>query len=228
MQAAEDQGRPVPLTEPIPSIVANYFNQCGEQRPECDQCRKRGLTCGRYTREAVFLNVSSQDGATSHPSWTAAYQKYLHDRTPRSSLAKAASTAGTRLYSSQFKSTSIAATVDDRDMVKANLFQAFLEIYLPVNEYSKARGRRPLICWFLIVPDLLPPSDLLSRTLASLSMARLSRVKEDPCIAMEARVLFGSALRKLQAALNDRTLVYRDETLAACHACTIFEVYGTS
>lgn len=32
-------------------------------------------------------------------------------------------------------------------------------------------------------------------------------------------MLFGSALRKLQAALENRTLVYRHETLAACHVC---------
>jgi hypothetical protein len=204
--------------------VTDDSNQCGEQRPECDQCRKRGLACGGYTREAVFLNVSSQDGAASHSSWTAAYQQYLRDRTPRSSSAKASSPASRRASIAQSKSTSIAATVDDRDMVKANLFQAFLELYLPVNEGCIARGRRPLICWFLIVPDLLPPSDLLSRTLTSLSMARLSRPKRDHFTAMEARALFGSALRKLQDALNDRTLVYHDETLAACHACTIFEV----
>ena len=56
-------------------------------------------------------------------------------------------------------------------------------------------------------------------------MARLSREKEDRRIALEAKSLFGNALRKLQAALDDRTLAYRDETLAACQACTIYEVH---
>lgn len=149
----------------------------------------------------------------------------MHDRTPKSSLAKPVSYPGRRAYISQFKCTSIAATVDDRDNVKANLFQAFLELYLPVGEDYKVQRRRSLVSWLPIVPDLLPPSDLLSRTLTALSMARLSRAKEDHRTTMEALVLFGTALQKLQAALNDRTLVYRDETLAACHACTIFEVH---
>ena len=54
---------------------------------------------------------------------------------------------------------------------------------------------------------------------------KLSREREDRRIAMEARALLGNALRKLQAALDDRTLVYRDETLAACQACTVYEVH---
>jgi hypothetical protein len=217
----------MPLSETSSSRVTNASHQCGEERPKCSQCRKRGLTCGGYNREAVFLNVSLQDGRTSHPSWAVAYQDHLRERTPRSSSVKLASRTGRRAYTTQSKSTSIAATIDDRENVKANIFQAFLELYLPVGECGKVQGRQSLISWFLIVPDLLPPSDLLSCTLTSLSMARLSRVKEDHRTAMEARAIFGSALRKLQVALNDRTLVYRDETLAACQACAVFEVYRT-
>jgi hypothetical protein len=100
----------------------------------------RGLTCGGYTRETVFLNASSPDGATSRPSWTTAYQDYLRNRNPKYSLAKAVSRASRRAYTSQAKSTSIAATIDDRDHVKANLFQAFLELYSICRWAKTKRG----------------------------------------------------------------------------------------
>lgn len=152
----------------------------------------------------------------------------MRDRTPKSSLAKAAAYPSRRACAAQSRSTSIAVAIDDRDIVKINLFHAFLRLYLPAGEDGKVQGQRSPVSWFLIVPDLLPPSDLLSCTLTSLSMARLGREQGDHYRSMQSRVLFGTALRKLQAALNNRALVYRDETLAACHACTIFEVYSTS
>ena len=170
--------------------------------------------------------MSPHDAAPGHSSWTSAYQEHLRGRiSTYSHLAKTPTRAGRRARTTLARSTPIAATIDDRGHVRANLFQSFLELYLPVGENGAVPGRRPLISWLMVVPHLLQQSDLLSLIITSLSMARLSREKGDGQIALEAKGLFGNALRKLQAALNDRTLAYRDETLAACQACTIYEVH---
>jgi hypothetical protein len=51
--------------------------------------------------------------------------------------------------------------------------------------------------WILIVPDMLQPGDLLSRTLTSLAMARLGRINQDLNLAVEASEVFGTALNRL-------------------------------
>ena len=142
-----------------------------------------------------------------------------------SALTKIGQSAAKRRNCKRSKSkVLLPPAVDDKAIIKLSFFYSFLQVYLPdLGRCNVGRGQ-PLLSWFLIVPELLQPGDLLSRTLTSLAMARLGHKNQDLGLSIQARAVWGSAVGKLQTALNDKSLVCREETLAACLALALFEV----
>ena len=75
-----------------------------------------------------------------------------------------------------------------------------------------------------IMSELLAPPDFLSRWLTCLALARFSRNELDLYLTVQAQALNATVLHRLQDALNERSLVYREETLAACLTVATYEV----
>lgn len=78
--------------------------------------------------------------------------------------------------------------------------------------------------WLILIPDLAFPTDALEASSLALATSRLGRSNNDPVLLRESLRLYTLGIRQLQKALWDPTLMYRDETLAACMALAMYEI----
>ncbi len=114
------------------------------------------------------------------------------------------------------------AVVDPHHVLRAQLFSVFLDGHLPAAE--KHASRRQPLSWVQIIVNFDDPGPALSSAMSALSMARLGRVNDDRKVSMQGQRLYAQALSELQKALWDKSLMFRDETLAACKALETYEV----
>ena len=68
-------------------------------------------------------------------------------------------------------------------------------------------------------------SSLLQLSLKALSMTRLGWMDGDTVLATRGRAQYGLALKNLQRALWDKTLMWQNNTLAAAYCLSIYEVF---
>ena len=220
--------------QPYVLTLANIsYMQCDEKRPECGQCLRSKYACAGYYREAIFYNASTDDRPDEAlTDLTLSVQRPFNKvevkrsllPTTSASFRNGLSTAKRRKATRSKNQAFLPRAIDDREIIKLSFFYSFLQLYLPDLGRCNVGREQPLVSWFLIVPELLQPGDLLSRTLTSLAMARLGHKNHDRSLSMQARTVWASAVARLQMALNDKSLVCREETLATCLALALFEV----
>ena len=78
--------------------------------------------------------------------------------------------------------------------------------------------------WLCLVPELPDMTKALETSILGLSMAKLGRDFNDESLLQESLVFYTKGLQQLQKALWDPELMYRDETLGACVALSLYEV----
>ena len=61
--------------------------------------------------------------------------------------------------------------------------------------------------------------------MAAVSLLVVGSSTSNPVLSVEGSKKYGQALWELQKALWDERLMYKDETLAACNALLLYEVY---
>lgn len=112
------------------------------------------------------------------------------------------------------------ARLTDQYMFK-NLFAGeFLRIYLPS---ANNRPQVPLT-WLQLVLNTPTDSLVLDHAMAAVSLSVVGRATNNTTIAVESSRKYGQALLELQRALWQESLMYRDDTLAACNALVLYEV----
>lgn len=198
--------------------------KCGLQRPECQQCIRSNRTCAGYHRELVF-KVATRDGTQPEESRTSSGSGDQDATNPPSDRAAIALQGKVQRQAKASRASCLPRAVNPRNVVQAQIFQVFVDAYLPHAERGDSgRRKRSLISWVQVAPDLLDPSNPLSSALSAVCMARIGRLQEDQRSTMESRVLYGKALSELQLALWDKTRMFRDDTLAASIALETYEV----
>lgn len=78
--------------------------------------------------------------------------------------------------------------------------------------------------WFTLLPTLNTFTTALEAAILAVCTGRLGRANNDKALVRESLKFYIQGLRELQKALWDPTLMYREETLAACSCLVIYEV----
>lgn len=96
---------------------------------------------------------------------------------------------------------------------------------MPVNQLDENTRRKPEIngTWLSLFPSLQNISHALEFSILTLCTAFLGRMHDDVVLVQHSLVFHGRALWALQKALWDPNAMYKDETLAACIALTMYE-----
>lgn len=114
------------------------------------------------------------------------------------------------------------ATQVNNQQVFQDLFAVeFLRIYLPT---ANNRPRVPL-AWPQLVYDTPTEGPALGLSMAAVSLLVVGSSTSNPALSVEGSRKYGQTLWELQKALWDERLMYKDETLAACNALLLYEVY---
>ena len=96
-------------------------------------------------------------------------------------------------------------------------------MYLPNSEKAVITSRSPL-SWLQLCWSLSDPGEALQCAMTAVSVAKAGRIHRDPRLVLEAHALYGTALLELRKALWDKSMMHRDETLAAATTLSIYEV----
>jgi Fungal specific transcription factor domain len=104
-------------------------------------------------------------------------------------------------------------------------FNQFISSWIPDADLA-VQKRKPKdgMVWLMLLPELSTRTRALEVSTLALCTARVGRLHDDPVLVNESMELYGQGLRELQKALWDPNMMYKDETLAACIALSMYEV----
>lgn len=110
-------------------------------------------------------------------------------------------------------------------LVPASLRQQLLASYASQYHSMSVYGQPDACAWITALPSLAKPSKALASCSFALSMARLGTTLNAQDMVQESLKMYTQGLHYVQLALWDKTLMYSDDTLAACLLLTMYEVY---
>ncbi|ORY16406.1 hypothetical protein BCR34DRAFT_476234 [Clohesyomyces aquaticus] len=180
--------------------------KCDLRKPKCLNCEEKGLVCGGYGREAVFIN---QYSTVSEPSVT-------RPKTPPNpfTVDPGAIVLPESLARSAYGEKSIGM---------------FWDLYLPNDAISGHEASSlPTGKWSTIVTDLYVQDDALRVALLALSSAAVGRQHSDSWMVNQGRKLYGQGLAEMGKTLRDPRSASNEALLAAPQIMGLFEIlFGT-
>ena len=181
---------------------------------------KSGRRCPGYDRDTVFLNQTgaSTTRTTSLDSTTTATPGTVRATAGGSRRPRAATVRTLRQEQPEIQ---LATQVNNQQVFQDLFAGEFLRIYLPT---ANNRPRVPL-AWPQLVYDIPTEGPALRLSMAAVSLLVVGSSTSNPTLSVEGSRKYGQALCELQKALWDERLMYKDETLAACNALLLYEVY---
>lgn len=111
--------------------------------------------------------------------------------------------------------------VDSYRPFQQQLLGEFMHAFIP--NYATPTATEDA-SWLVCVPGMVGSAPALEAALMALSTSQLGRAHDCVELVHESRRLYCVSLRELGRALKDKDMVYRDETLAACVALSLYEV----
>jgi hypothetical protein len=107
---------------------------------------------------------------------------------------------------------------------KQQLLNLFISCHIPFHMINGSRAVRGRI-WILQLPER-PTLTVASETsILAVCIARIGRLNTDQVLRQEGLKLYTRGLCELQRALWNPKFMYREETLAACMALTMYELH---
>lgn len=130
---------------------------------------------------------------------------------------RAAGTQPDRQAKSAFQ---MVAQVSDQHIFRDLFAGEFLRIYLP----TASNCPQVPLTWLQLVYNVPAEGPLLDHAMAVISLSVVGLATKNPTLVVEGSREYGKALREMQHCLWHESLMYRDETLAACNALVFYEV----
>ena len=194
------------------------MKQCDLGQPSCARCIRGGRTCDGYGIYTISLNRTAQ-GAGKRQRLDEAEPSAHTDLVQAPISANDWKEILAALANSQH--TNMISQISSSPAFDSQILAIFYQKYLPVNRHIQGGYGRS---WLHQAIGLQNPGDALYLSLKALSMTRLGRLCKDEKLAFQGAIFYGRALRQLQRALQDRTIVCQDETLAAGFILALYEV----
>ena len=108
---------------------------------------------------------------------------------------------------------------------RQQLLAAFLHSYIPeVFLIPHRPGTTAETPWLVQITETNILTKALDTSLLALCTAQLGRLHDDPVLIETSLRSYTQSLREVQKALWDPSLMYHDETLAACLLLSMYEV----
>ena len=196
--------------------------QCGLQKPQCSQCIKSNLVCSGYQRDRIFVN-SGLTSRVQKEQMKSVPSEGTNDR--KSSVP----TLGLAIRKRPLVGTSSSIATDMRlgpdiaphALYRQQLLNAFLGHFIPASQFGPAEERS----WLVLLAELPTSTKALEISTLALCTAKVGRENNDAVLVKESLSLYTQGLREMQKALWNFDLMYKDETLGACMALAMYELF---
>jgi hypothetical protein len=212
--------------------------QCDLKQPICGQCEERGIQCGGYDNDRIFVHHDSRPKnayATASPIPPTAIgntsSRRLHDARPNdvetnNQLASLRSINGLQALDAPFifnhmpQSTSFAQSAYREKSV-----EAFMGMFAPATDMrSMSHAGREVV---EILPRLSASDEALRLAILALGTVALGSQTNDTELARQGRSTYGKALVETRRALQDPNRARSTAILAIPPVRAIFPIDGT-
>lgn len=185
---------------------------CDLAQPACGQCNERGIVCGGYDLDRIFIYQANEKGKKTAPPATptqlvpiknAANANISASRQPRPISIVLPDTLRCSAYSEK--------TVE-----------AFISMYIPCGKYrasnSDSQG------FIDVLPVMIIRDKALQMAVLAIGTAALGRSTEDPNLSRQANTLYGQALMETGMALRDPTRATSEAMMLVPRTMALFEI----
>ena len=201
-------------------------NQCGLQRPQCEQCIKANRPCGGYQRDRIFIvGPGSSYQAKKEPSKQPSAngkREFTRNQQPNGfdNSSKPLPFSSPGLIPSTKDLPDLSNTLVPHAAFRQQLLSTFIDGYIPSTRLGPDGQKH----WLCMLPELPTLTKALETSTMAICTARWGREIDNPALTKESLNLYTQGLRELQTALWDPELMYKDETLGACMALATYEI----
>ncbi|KAF2729457.1 hypothetical protein EJ04DRAFT_66749 [Polyplosphaeria fusca] len=169
---------------------------CDLQRPICGPCEAKGLVCGGYDRDRIFVHTTQQP-PSPHPPSRLALGRQSHALTP---LAQAQFQP---LMSSAYAESTLAAFWD---------------------EYFPSANKLTSSSFATFLPTLYTQDGALRLATLALGSALVSKIHSNRALFEQGRVFYGRGLQELTRAIRSPERAKSDALLAVPRVMGLFEM----
>ena len=208
--------------------VTDRPSQCDETHPDCNRCVKSGRQCEGYETYPTFLNQTVhgpqkrfglEEAKPRQPGQSESSSAALSRRSSACSSNRTQTTK--RRLTRKKASSRLSRQPSNTELVDVQLIAHFWESYVPANDSAQTITHCE---WLRQAIDAPTPTVALQLSLKALAFTRLGYTRNNVALQNRGHLLYGSALQELQKALYDQDAMWLDETLAAAHSLSVYEV----
>ncbi|KAE8379106.1 hypothetical protein BDV26DRAFT_260080 [Aspergillus bertholletiae] len=176
--------------------------KCDEAKPECLRCVKHGHVCTGYERSRIFIHQSSNAMGNGAQKLTQRPKALLNGSTPH------------QIVRVESEIPRLSTNVE----VRSQLFQSFIDRYLPPSQYICDRTGKNLL---QTLPDLSGSSLLLDKAVVALSTAYLAKQNQDRHLLQNSTRIYGNAIQMLNNKISSGRSLGKD----VLYTTIIFQIY---
>jgi hypothetical protein len=211
-------------------LLTCFLYQCTFERPQCAQCIKSNRVCTGYHRERIFVQNKERVEDSLKASKRASCSESMYSKATTGekfdvSLVLRSRDVPTPSSTNRYSQMAVVKDIHPSFVFQQQLLSEFLFNWIPgSNKAIEQRKSDKQDNWLMMLPELPTFTKALETSILAVCTAKLGRLHNAPVLIQESSRLYGQGLWELQKALWDPQLMYKDETLAACMALSMYEI----
>jgi len=185
---------------------------CDFVQPTCGQCSERGIICGGYDSDRIFIYQANEKRKKAAPPMGKTRMVPIKTassddmRTPR-------------------KPRPISVVLPDalrRSAYTEKTLDAFISMYIPRGQYRASNTDSQ--GFVDVLPLLIIRDKALQMAVLAIGTSALGRTTDDEILNLQARSLYGRALTETAVALRDPTRAHSKAMLLVPRTMALFEI----
>ncbi|KAF1844307.1 uncharacterized protein K460DRAFT_357916 [Cucurbitaria berberidis CBS 394.84] len=200
---------------------------CDLKIPECGQCIERGLTCGGYDLDRMFIYHSAESDRRGIS--TAALERDQDSSAPpfpscdlQVAPVRSVYKIGCRSLNQSRPISVVLSPALARSAYSEKSIEAFLRLYIPTSDSRCTNDEDKHFVGML--PLLNIRDEALQLAVLAIGTAALGRSTNDGDLTRQGRSLYGKALKETAVALRNPTRATSDAVFAIPRVMALFEI----
>ncbi|KAF2845208.1 hypothetical protein T440DRAFT_472794 [Plenodomus tracheiphilus IPT5] len=185
---------------------------CDLAQPACGQCNERGIVCGGYDSDRIFIYQANERHKKAAPP----------ARETRLTPIKTAANANMGAARQPRPISIVLPETLRRSAYSEKTLEAFISMYIPRGEYRASNADSQ--GFVDVLPILVIRDKALQMAVLAIGTAALGRTTEDPNLNRQGRTLYGQALTETAVALRDPTRANSEAMLLVPRTMALFEI----
>jgi hypothetical protein len=204
-------------------LMSEQWQQCDLKRPECDQCTQRGLDCGGYDEDRMFVDQNARFINTASTAVSRVPTRTRRPSPPRDTQNDALlfEQAGLALSRHEVVLRDSLA----RSAYNEKTIEMFRYAYAPTSGvYSSAAASSSANKFPDLMPTLYVQDDALRLALLATSAASTGQATGDVWMFEQGKQLYSRALGEMSKAVRDPQRSRSPAVLAVPRVMGLFEI----